>query len=169
MFRLFSALVAIVALFQLMCIAIPLDKRAGVNIEVTSASNFCSYLPPKEGDNVGTTENDGVPYCTSVQSAGTKQFPEGFIVSSHYQATSTYKQVTGRIDRTKYKLSASDGGGQYDNRNIVGSTCNGWKYFVNLVEPDVNIFCIRCCTTQADCNLGLSTYGCQRIVPGIYT
>ncbi|KAI9277567.1 hypothetical protein BY458DRAFT_453138 [Sporodiniella umbellata] len=146
--------------------AIPLSKR-GYSIQLQSDSQFCSFMPPHPGDDVGGTEENGIPMCTS-SNLGGKQFPSGFIKSSHYLKSSNYVQVTGTIDRSKYKLSSSDGGGQYDNKDISGVTCNGYKYFVNLIEPDVNIFCIRCCKNQSDCKLGLSTYGCERIVPGNY-
>ncbi|KAI8367481.1 uncharacterized protein BYT42DRAFT_504340 [Radiomyces spectabilis] len=141
----------------------------GYNILVESESRFCSFLPPKPGSDVAKTEKDGVPFCTqSGMVDGAHQFPAGFIVSAHFQKTSTYSQVTGRIDRSKYKLSASDGGGQYDQKDIIGGTCNNHKFWVNVVEPDSNIFCIRCCSNTKDCNLGISQYGCRRIVPGNY-
>ncbi|KAG2200464.1 uncharacterized protein EV154DRAFT_525828 [Mucor mucedo] len=160
---------ALFVLFAAICSAAPtvgLTKRA-YSIQVKSASAFCSFMPPKAGDDVGATENDGIPFCTS-SALGGKTFPSGFIKSAHYASTSTYSQVTGRIDRSKYSLKSSDGGGQYDNKDIDNVTCNGYKYFVNLIEPDANVFCIRCCKNQADCRLGISTYGCARIVPGNY-
>jgi hypothetical protein len=124
-------------------------------------------MPPHPGDDVGGTEDQGIPFCSSAGLGG-QVFPTGYIQSSNYVKTANYAQVTGRIDRTKYKLKASDGGGQYDNKDISGVTCNGYKYFVNLIEPDANIFCIRCCKNQKDCNLGQSTYGCEKVVPGNY-
>lgn len=146
--------------------ALPLKKR-DYSIQLDSDSGFCSFMPPKAGDDVGGTENDGIPMCTNA-SLGGEQFPDGFIQSAHYVKTSSYVQVTGTIDRTKYDLSESDGGGQYDNKDIDGVTCNGYKYFVNLIEPDANTFCIRCCEEQSDCRLGISTAGCETIVPGEY-
>ncbi|KAG0931726.1 hypothetical protein G6F57_014897 [Rhizopus arrhizus] len=146
--------------------ALPLKKRA-YSIQLESDSDFCSFMPPHAGDDVGGTENDGVPMCTNA-SLGGEEFPTGFIQSSHYLSTSSYVQVTGTIDASKYSLSSSDGGGQYDNKDIDGVTCNGYKYFVNLIEPDSSTFCIRCCESQSDCRLGISTKGCQEIVPGNY-
>ncbi|CAO3692693.1 unnamed protein product [Rhizopus stolonifer] len=146
--------------------SVPLAKR-GYSIQLQSSSQFCSFMPPHRGDDVGGTENDGIPMCTNTKLGG-KKFPTGFIKSSHYLKTANYVQVTGTINRNKYGLSSSDGGGQYDNKDIDGVTCNGYKYFVNLIEPDANVFCIRCCKNQSDCKLGLSTYGCDRVVPGNY-
>jgi hypothetical protein len=158
------------ALFAMVCHALPVaNKRAPkYQIHVNSNTAFCSFMPPHPGNDVGGTENNGIPFCTS-SSLGGKTFPSGYIKSAHYTSTSNYQQVTGRIDRTKYSLKASDGGGQYDNRDIGSTTCNGYKYFVNLIEPDANIFCIRCCKNQADCKLGISTQGCEHIVPGNYS
>ncbi|KAG0760393.1 hypothetical protein G6F57_008585 [Rhizopus arrhizus] len=157
------ALLALVASIH----ALPLNKR-GYSIQIQSSSEFCSFMPPHSGDDVGGTEDDGIPMCTS-SGLGGQTFPTGFIKSSHYVKTSSYVQVTGKIDRSKYGLSSSDGGGQYDNKDIDGVTCNGYKYFVNLIEPDANQFCIRCCKNQADCKLNISTKGCESIVPGNYS
>lgn len=149
--------------------ALPAVKRATkYAIQVKSATAFCSFMPPHPGNDVGGTENNGIPFCTSANLGG-KVFPTGFIKSAHYVSTSAYSQITGKIDRSKYSLKSSDGGGQYDNKDISSATCNGYKYFVNLIEPDANVFCIRCCKSQADCNLGISTYGCSRVVPGNYS
>ncbi|KAI8137552.1 hypothetical protein BJV82DRAFT_634808 [Fennellomyces sp. T-0311] len=165
-----NILLLAIAFFVALTQALPLERRVGnINILVKSASQFCSYLPPNPGQPIAEAEGSAVPFCTQVQASGTRQFPSGFIVSAHYKSTSTYTQVTGRIDRSKYKLSASDGGGQYDNKNEIGGKCNGWGHWVNLVEPDSNIFCIRCCENSSDCNLGRSEYGCQSVVPGDYS
>jgi hypothetical protein len=72
----------------------------------------------------------------------------GFITTAHYLKTSSYVQITGFFDRSKYNLGSNDGGGQYDNHahgKPVGAQCKGYNYFVNLVEPDIDRFCIRCC------------------------
>ncbi|KAK4518440.1 uncharacterized protein ATC70_008658 [Mucor velutinosus] len=159
---------ALIAFFAMVSHALPMERRAPkYQIQVKSETAFCSFMPPHPGDDVGATENNGIPMCTD-PSLGGKTFPTGFIKSAHYASTANYQQITGRIDRTKYSLKSTDGGGQYDNKDIASTTCNGYKYFVNLIEPDANIFCIRCCKNQADCRLGISTYGCARVVPGNY-
>lgn len=95
----------------------PLVRRVeNIDIQVTSNDNFCSYLPPSPGETIAKGEGNAVPFCTQKQEPGTRTFPEGFIVSSHFDQTDTYVQVTGRIDPSKYELSESDGGGQYDNK-----------------------------------------------------
>lgn len=165
---------AVLAIFSTVCYALPANiKRgdntssSGYNINLESDTAFCSFLPPKAGDDVGATENDGIPFCTN-SSLGGEEFPAGLIKTAHFVETSDYAQVTGTINRDAYSLSSNDGGGQYDNKDINGVTCNGYKYFVNLVEPSSNTFCIRCCKEQSDCNLGISTQGCSKIVPGDY-
>jgi hypothetical protein len=80
-----------------------------------------------------------------------------------------YVQVTGRINRQAYGLSAGDGGGQYDSNGAPpGARVSSAKKFVNLVEPDVQDFCIRACTDPSKCNTGESAKGCKVIVPGNY-
>lgn len=69
-------------------------------------------------------------------------------------------------------MGATDGGGQYDNHNggkPVGAECENYNYFVSMIEPDINRFCIRCCQEEEDCNTGRSGYGCLRIIDGDYT
>ncbi|KAI8645803.1 hypothetical protein BD408DRAFT_381462 [Parasitella parasitica] len=156
-------------LFQGSALAMPFDKRGtGVDIGVNSSSDFCSYLPPHPGQSVSATENDADPFCTVAKKyAG--YFPAGFIQSTHFLRTDRYVQVTGRINHTAYDILTNDGGGQYDNKNLPNGTCNGLKHWVNLIEPDSETFCIRCCHYKADCNIGISTHGCQRIIPGDYS
>ncbi|KAI8091225.1 uncharacterized protein B0P05DRAFT_526627 [Gilbertella persicaria] len=165
-----TLVLAFFALFAAVCSALPaFSKRdPSYTIQLNSETAFCSFLPPNTGDDVGSTENDGKPFCTD-DSLGGEAFPTGFIQTAHFASTDDYVQVTGTIDRSKYSLSSSDGGGQYDNKDIDGVVCNGYKYWVNMLEPDANTFCIRCCKNQSDCNLGLSTYGCERVVPGDYS
>ncbi|CEP17590.1 hypothetical protein [Parasitella parasitica] len=142
-------------------------ELSGYSIQVKSDTAFCSFMPPYPGDSVGATESNGIPFCTNATLGG-QVFPDGFIKTAHYLKRSDYAQVTGTIDRSAYKLSSSDGGGQYDNLDVKKTTCNGFQYFVNLIEPDANVFCIRCCQRPSDCNLGISTYGCEKIIPGNY-
>ncbi|KAK4509610.1 Arf GTPase arf1 [Mucor velutinosus] len=146
----------------------PSSSSSGYDIHLKSDTAFCSFMPPHPGDNVGATENNGIPFCTNATLGG-QVFPQGFIKTAHFLNTTDYAQVTGTIDRAAYQLDPNDGGGQYDNMDIKNVTCNGYKFFVNLIEPDANVFCIRCCENQSDCNLGISTYGCERIVPGDYS
>ncbi|KAG0063944.1 hypothetical protein BGZ89_009494 [Linnemannia elongata] len=80
-----------------------------------------------------------------------------------------YVQITGRIDRSKYGLSKDDGGGQYDLRAPVGSKMTGYNAFVQLTEPDAEIFCIRACKNKSDCPVNKSTYGCEKVLGGDYS
>ncbi|KAI9317281.1 hypothetical protein BX666DRAFT_1944126 [Dichotomocladium elegans] len=159
--------------------ASPLDKRSDVmtvtptvQVQLTSAQDFCMFFPPSPGMLVAPNEDNGIPFCSKAgRTKGAKAFPKGTITTAHYLKTSKYAQVTGYFDRTKYKLQMTDGGGQYDNHNKgkpVGATCKGYKYFVQMLEPDIERFCIRCCHSKVDCNTGRSEYGCLRVVPGDY-
>ncbi|KAI7883995.1 hypothetical protein K492DRAFT_184170 [Lichtheimia hyalospora FSU 10163] len=119
----------------------PLVRRVeDIDIQVTSKDNFCSYLPPTAGETIAKAEGNAVPFCTQQQEPGTRTFPEGFIVSSHFDEKPGYVQ------------------------NEHGGTCNGYKYWVNLVEPAQKTFCIRCCESADDCNTGISSKGCESII-----
>jgi hypothetical protein len=66
-------------------------------------------------DAIADSEKTSRVFCTLDGLApGARLMPDGFITSAHYQFNTTagFVQVTGEIDRTKYSLSAVDGGGQ---------------------------------------------------------
>ncbi|CEG70610.1 hypothetical protein CU097_004458 [Rhizopus azygosporus] len=138
------------------------------NIQVLSDTQFCSFLPGTPGQDVATTEKQGKPFCTN-SSLGGYTFPSGLILTAHYLKTDSYSQVTGTFDPSVYNLSSTDNGGQYDNRDQSQHKCNDLDYFVNLIEPNGGTFCIRCCESQADCNIGISQDGCRKVVPGDYS
>jgi hypothetical protein len=132
---------------------------------------FCSFLPPKPGGNIGNSESDAVVFCNKASSEAPDAniFPSGFIKTAHFAEGEGFVQYTGRIDREAYKLSAKDGGGQFDsNGSPPGARVSGAKKFVNLVEPDVQHWCIRACTDPGKCNTGDSQAGCEVVIPGDY-
>ncbi|KAI9478499.1 MAG: hypothetical protein EXX96DRAFT_571139 [Benjaminiella poitrasii] len=140
---------------------------------IDSQNEFCLFLPPQPGLEVAVNEDNGIPFCTKKDLVNNStEFPEGFITTAHYLRNSSYVQITGYFDREKYSLNATDGGGQYDNHNKgkpVGAQCKDYKYFVSMIEPDIERFCIRCCQEEEDCITGRSAYGCLRIIDGDYT
>lgn len=141
-----------------------------------SSSKLCFFLPPTQGEEIADSEKTAIAFCQSSSDApGAHAFPSGFITSSHYKSghgAGDYVQYTGLIDISKYKLKSSDEGGQYDNHGSgspPGSSCEGYKYYVNLVEPAERDYCIRCCQEASDCPTGRSEAGCQSIIPGTYS
>lgn len=141
-----------------------------------SSNTLCFFLPPNKGGNIADSEKTAIAFCSSSSDApGAKSFPSGFIKSSNYKSghgSGAWVQYTGLIDPSKYGLSSSDEGGQYDNHgggSPPGSSCEGYKYFVNLVEPAERDYCIRCCQSASDCPTGRSTAGCQSVIPGTYS
>lgn len=146
------------------------DARHALTATV-SADVFCSFLPPQPGGNIAGSESDAVVFCNkpSAKAPNANIFPPGFIKSAHFASGPGYLQVTGRINRQAYELSASDQGGQYDSNGAPpGARVTGAKKFVNLVEPAQQDFCIRACTDPRKCNTGKSSQGCQTIIPGNY-
>ncbi|CAI2165394.1 16005_t:CDS:1 [Funneliformis geosporum] len=137
-------------------------------------NTMCTFLPRTWGGDIGASESDAVAFCSqdNAQAPGANPMPTGFIASSHYLTGEGYVQYTGRIDISAYGLSPSDGGGQYDNAgdgSPNNATCGGFKKFVNLIEPDIGHWCIRCCTDAGQCDTGDSTKGCEYVIPGDYS
>ncbi|KAF9578181.1 hypothetical protein BGW38_006159 [Lunasporangiospora selenospora] len=152
----------------------PTPAKMGQTGVIVSATDFCVFLPPKFGGDIAANEDRAVAFCTKPNMPGAPNaqvLPKGFIQSAHLVSNSTggWIQVTGRIDRSKYGLSPKDGGGQYDVKAPVGAICAGYKSFVQLTEPDAQIYCIRCCMNKIDCPVNKSTYGCKRVLGGDYS
>lgn len=141
--------------------------------QIVDSSNFCILLPPvgSADVNIADTETYATVRCmgSTPEATGAGTLPSGFILSAHYVSTSAYVQVTGQIDPSKAGLNVTDDGGQYDIMAPKGSTCAGWQYYVNLIEPSGNDYCIRCCNDTTNCNRGISQAGCARVVPGDYS
>ncbi|KAG0236060.1 hypothetical protein BGW42_004168 [Actinomortierella wolfii] len=149
----------------------PVIKKGQI-AAMNGVTDFCWFLPPVVGGNIAANEDRAVAFCTRNQknAPNANVFPKGFIQSAHWvkNSTSDWVQVTGRFNPEKYKLSRKDGGGQYDIKAPVGAQCAGYKYFVNMVEPDIGEYCMRCCKNKLDCPVNKSTYGCRRVLGGNY-
>ena len=145
-------------------------RAPALKVYVLSETDFCSFLPREPGENIGESEDDAIPFCTksNPDTPGVNIFPSGFIKSANFAKGDGFVQITGTIHREKYDLKKSDGGGQYDTKAPNGASCVGFKKFVNLIEPDDEIFCIRCCTDPKKCDTGRSTDGCKSIIRGDY-
>lgn len=119
--------------------------------QVVDAKNFCVFLPPTDSAdrNIADAEWEAQAFCTGKAPLATNagKLASGFIQSAHYVATDQYVQVTGQIDPIKAKLNTTDEGGQMDIKAPKGSSCAGWKYYVNLIEPAGNTYCMRCCVS----------------------
>ncbi|KAK3837171.1 MAG: hypothetical protein JOS17DRAFT_733342 [Linnemannia elongata] len=164
-----SSLVALAATLSTVSAAIP--GKIGV---LTSSSEYCIFLPPKSGGNIADSEDVALAFCNKDIHAATnsKRLPAGFIKSVHLVRNTQkgWVQITGRIDRTKYGLSKNDGGGQYDIKAPPGSSYVDYKYYVQLIEPDSNIYCLRVCKNKIDCPTNKSTKGCTGVLgPGDYS
>ncbi|KAF9277353.1 hypothetical protein BKA57DRAFT_434935 [Linnemannia elongata] len=169
-----TKLIASLALSTLALLAAVQARKGNIGqiAQVQSAENFCFFLPPMEGGNIADNEDRAVAFCTKPMSKapGARLFPEGFIESAHFKENKeqNWVQVTGKMTPQVYSLSTKDGGGQYDVKAPVGAACADYKYFVNMVEPDGSLFCMRCCQTKEDCPVGKSTYGCRAVIDGKY-
>jgi hypothetical protein len=167
MFIRFTSIIATVALLTATV------NASGQIAQVVDANDFCVFLPPNDATDriISNSEWNANAFCmgNTPQATGADKIPSGFIKSAHYVKTDAYVQVTGQIDYTKANLVGSDGGGQMDVRAPMGSSCAGWKYYVNLIEPTTNTYCMRCCNDTVNCNRGISEKGCAHIIPGDYS
>ncbi|KAF9580552.1 hypothetical protein BGW38_002747 [Lunasporangiospora selenospora] len=163
-------LLVVLAGTSALAMAAPAGNQGQV-VQITSSSDWCMMMPPTPGGGIAENEHRGIAFCTKENSSapGAKVFPKGFIQSAHYVTGKDYVQVTGMIDPAQYQMSMTDRGGQFDNKAPTGSACANYKYYVNLIEPNDNRYCIRCCNNKSDCNTGKSTHGCSVVVPGDYS
>ena len=92
---------------------------SGKTIAISSQKDFCLFLPSKIGGDIAKNERRAEAFCIKPHNRatpGARTLPKGFIKTAHLKhnrGKHDYVQVTGRIDRTKYKLSKKDQGGQY--------------------------------------------------------
>ncbi|KAI8336887.1 hypothetical protein BD560DRAFT_493651 [Blakeslea trispora] len=141
--------------------------------QVIDSKNFCVFLPPNDSANrnIADTEWNAQAFCLGKTPEATNagKLASGFIKSAHFLQTDKYVQVTGQINPIKARLNVTDDGGQMDIKAPKGSSCAGWKYYVNLIEPTGKTFCMRCCNDDRTCNRGISEKGCAHIIPGDYS
>ncbi|KAF8945624.1 hypothetical protein BGZ47_002279 [Haplosporangium gracile] len=163
-----SSLVALAATLSTVSAGIPGQTGA-----LISVNEYCLFLPPTFGGDIADSEDDALAFCNKPipTAPQAKTLPAGFIKSLHFVRNTQkgYVQITGRIDRRKYGLSKRDEGGQYDTRAPPGASYAGYKYFVQLVEPDENIYCLRVCKSKADCPVNRSEAGCKKVIGGDYS
>jgi hypothetical protein len=148
---------------------------------VRDAHDFCLFLP-KHGQSVAGSETSAHPYCTKAGLApGAATLPQG-AVTAHEVKTADFIQITGKLDDQKLGLHTSDQGGQFDDYKSPstphgspsGAVCEGYKYFVEQVEPNAHRYCIRCCNkvskslsaAHSACIENHSSAGCDAIMPG---
>ncbi|KAF0452382.1 88 kda immunoreactive mannoprotein mp88 [Gigaspora margarita] len=126
------------------------DEGDPITVTVEDETTFCSFLPRESGQTIGSSASNAVAYCSenTTNAPNARIFPDGFILTKHFASGDGYVQITGLIDGSIY-VDPNDGGGQYDIKAPDGAQCTGYDTFVNLVEPDVGHFCIRCCKDSA--------------------
>lgn len=102
---------------------------------------------------------------------------DGFIMAAAVRSADdgSWVQVTGCINPAKSLLDPADEGGQLDVRYPNGAQCTFGGYgasFIELVEPALNRFCLRCCASpddQVNCNSHRDRLGCEIAIPGQYS
>ncbi|KIO29390.1 hypothetical protein M407DRAFT_242625 [Tulasnella calospora MUT 4182] len=151
---------------------------------INSESDYCMVFPKFPGMDIGASEYPGgtQTFCTNPTDSSLQgTIPAGFFRNVAYvQGTGdsgqSYVQLTGCINPGLIdRLNPADAGGQYDSNggdtgegNPIGSQCEGYNSYVELIEPAGNRACIRCCNDPADCPLTMDTSGCAAVIPGNY-
>ncbi|KAI0687575.1 hypothetical protein C8Q76DRAFT_803516 [Earliella scabrosa] len=148
-------------------------------VHITDEHDFALILPNRAGELISDAESDGVAFCTpgSTDAACSQRVQEGFIRAAKVETSEDggYIQVTGCLDTSKSTLDPTDEGGQFDVRYPDGAQCSFGGYgasFIQLVEPALNRFCLRCCSAhddQVNCNSHQDRAGCETAIPGTYS
>ncbi|CAG8616210.1 11121_t:CDS:1 [Paraglomus occultum] len=143
-------------------------SEADVTAILISNTQFCIFLPPAPGEYISDSEKTALAFCTPGTPTSVRDLPDGFIISANFGGdSSTYVQITGKMNPDAYQLHHDDDGGQYDSAGSPpNASCAGYEHFVNLVEPNNGNYCIRCCHYKSDCPTNKSTEGCEKVIPG---
>ncbi|KAF8469258.1 hypothetical protein DFH94DRAFT_774092 [Russula ochroleuca] len=154
------------------------ESSIETTVFITGENDFALLLPAMSGELVSDAERDAKSFCTPNGSSDlcTNRMPDGFITAAALTSANdnSWIQVTGCIDSTKFQLDPNDAGGQFDVRYPNGAQCTfGGRRasFIELVEPALNRFCLRCCSTpndQINCNSHRDRSGCENAIPGTY-
>ncbi|KAK3815457.1 MAG: hypothetical protein J3Q66DRAFT_402420 [Benniella sp.] len=148
------------------------SAQTTTKVTVQMYERFCLLLPRHQGSSIARNLHNSVSYCTSLTSAvrHARELPPFFYQKIFFydDPNQRYSQVTGRFNRTSFGLSANDNGGQADPAHPHGAQCVGFKYFVQFVEPNEGIYCLRCCHHKSDCPTNKPTKGCRAVIGGNY-
>ena len=144
-------------------------------LTIHKEERFCILLPPTSGTDVADVADSlkkSVSYCTSptAQVRHAKELPSGFLKTANYfePADLSYSQVTGTFDPAAFSLTTSDEGGMASPKLPSGASCLGFRYFIQFVEPNEGVYCIRCCHKKSDCPTNKAHKGCLAVIPGFY-
>ncbi|KAG9009466.1 hypothetical protein FRB94_014249 [Tulasnella sp. JGI-2019a] len=156
---------------------------AGNTVMINSATDFCMIAPskmrtpilvsdlPSEAQSYcseSTDPQDRLPYFwingppTLDKGEGARGLP--------------YIQLTGCINPDAFDhLDPNDHGGQYysggesgEPGNPIGSSCTGYNYYVECIDPAAHLAGIRCCQDSVDCPTNRLLEGCKEVIRGNY-
>ncbi|KAG0361625.1 hypothetical protein BG005_007772 [Podila minutissima] len=157
-----------VTLFLASAAVLAMGSTAQINGQIAaldSADSYCFFLPPMVGGDIAANEDQAIAFCNkpNAKAPGAKIFPDGFVQSAHFASGDGWVQITGQINPAGYSLNPCDAGGQYDIKAPVGATCAGYGYFVNVIEPEIGEYGMKCCNVKADCDVAHSHLGVRRV------
>ncbi|KAK3815453.1 MAG: hypothetical protein J3Q66DRAFT_402416 [Benniella sp.] len=164
-----ACFLALVLLLIAVAVAAPTTKL----LTIHKNERFCILLPRTPGSDIAENLDNSVSYCSSstAQVRHGKALPSGFVKTAHYYepADRLYSQVTGRFDPAAFSLSTSDSGGMASHKLPGRPSCVGFRYFIQFVEPNQGVYCIRCCHTNSNCPTDKGDQGCRVVIPGDYS
>ncbi|KAG9049455.1 hypothetical protein FS837_010259 [Tulasnella sp. UAMH 9824] len=179
-----STLVIVASLLASTATARPTKRAPAPDniVLINSADDYCLVMPKSPGTDIGASEFPGgtQTFCTNPTDPSQGTIPPGFFNAVYAEGTGVnggrYVQLTGSINPGLIdRLNPADAGGQYDsdggdggNGNPIGSECEGFNSYVELIEPAGPRACIRCCMDPADCPVTMDTAGCPSVIPGAY-
>ncbi|KAF9424662.1 hypothetical protein BGZ76_003485 [Entomortierella beljakovae] len=145
---------------------------SGKTIVLNSVEEYCLFLPRWRGQTIGDSEDSAVAYCNKAipTAPNARILSKDFVRNLNFwhNTDKEFVQITGLFNRRSYNLRRRDGGGQYDTKAPRRAKCYGYPYFVELVEPDIEKYCLRCCKHKKDCPTHMSHRGCVKVIGGIY-
>ncbi|KAF9500091.1 hypothetical protein BDN71DRAFT_1441176 [Pleurotus eryngii] len=165
-----------------------LYNRGAVIEEVVSISNVSHYrieLPKSDRTTITASKApDGTRVWSSDGSMANDRYKlaKGFLDTPSVSKqgglnNAGFVQLSGCINLDKApQLIPSDKGGFYrsssasvdPNMNFQGSRCEGYKQFVECVQPSNKQFILRCCNDEEDCPAPSGSQKCSDVLKGSY-
>ncbi|KAG9225082.1 hypothetical protein CCMSSC00406_0008754 [Pleurotus cornucopiae] len=156
-----------------------------VSVNATNKELFALQLPDSSHTDIDkskTFDSTRVWHSNGSTANGGYTLAQGFFNTS---ATSKeggrknagFVQLSGCINLDKApQLNPSDKGGFYrdsrpsvgQNANFEGSRCEGYKHFVECVQPSNGQFILRCCNDEEDCPAPSGSQKCSDVLNGSY-
>ncbi|EGG07859.1 uncharacterized protein MELLADRAFT_123513 [Melampsora larici-populina 98AG31] len=153
------------------------QAKKDLMVSIVDRYSFCLIVPKDPHTNIGDSEYPGGMslWCEGIN-RGQGKFNKFWRQVEVSRPRDGVLQMTGCFNLwSSDRFNSGDGGGQYDsdggdggNGNPAGSVCKQYQHYVQLIEPNSQRACLRCCRDKNDCNVSRDTSGCPSVIPGNY-